>query len=177
MAWIVKPSASTQIARRKEPYVTAAMMERWRAEILPRYATSMGALMPILHEVQHEYGWIPHQAMEEIAAFLKITPADVLDTATFYEEYHLEPVGKNVIGVCQSIACEFCGCGHQKIVDHLKDKLGIEEHQTTDDGTFTLVTMECLGACDLAPVALVNDELHVNLTPAKMDQIIDSLKD
>jgi NADH-quinone oxidoreductase subunit E len=176
MAWIAKPSATTQIARRKEPYLTAAMMEKYRAEILPRYQTSMGALMPILHDVQHHYGWIPHQAMVEIAEFLKITPADVLDTATFYEEYHLEPVGKNVIGVCQSIACEFCGCGHQAILDHLKSKLDLEEHETTEDGRVTLVTMECLGACDVGPVALVNDQLHTNLTPAKMDQILDSLR-
>jgi NADH-quinone oxidoreductase subunit E len=177
MAWIVKPSATTQIPRRKEPYLTAAVMEKYRAEILPRYATSMGALMPILHEMQHEHGWIPHQAMEEIAAFLKITPADVLDTVSFYEEYRTGPVGKVVIGVCQSIACEFCGCGHQAILNHLKDTLGIEEHETTDDGKFTLLTMECLGACDVGPVALVNDELHVNLTPAKMDQILDKLPD
>src|SRR5687768_6406422 len=104
MAWIVKPSATTQIARRAEPYLTSQMMEKYRAEILPRYQTSMGALMPILHDVQHRYGYIAHQAMVEIAEFLKITPADVLDTVSFYEEYRTEPVGRNVIGVCQSIA-------------------------------------------------------------------------
>ncbi|MCI0363440.1 MAG: NADH-quinone oxidoreductase subunit NuoE [Phycisphaerales bacterium] len=175
MAWITKPSATTQIARRKDPYLTPAMMEKYRAEILPRYEKSMGALMPILHEVQHEYGYIPHQAMVEIAEFLKITPADVLDTVSFYEEYRTEPPGRNIIGVCQSIACEFCGVGHTKILDHLRRKLNIEEHETTDDGKFTLLTMECLGACDFGPVALVNDELHTNLTPQKIDQIIDSL--
>lgn len=179
MAWIVKPSSTQQIPRRSEPYLTPAMMDRYRAEILPRYETTMGTLMPILHDVQHHYGYIPHQAMIEIAQFLKIAPADVLDTVSFYEEYRTEPVGKYVIGVCQSIACEFAGggggCGHQKILDHLKEKLGIEEHETSDDGRFTLLTLECLGACDLAPVALVNDELHTNLTPQKMDEILDKL--
>ena len=175
MAWIVKPSATTQIPTRKEPYLTAQMQEHYRAEILPRYQTTMGALMPILHDVQHHYGHIPYQAMMEIAKFLGITPGDVLDTASFYEEYHLEPVGKYVIGVCQSIACEVCG--HQAIVDHLRRKLDIEPHETTDDGKFTLLTMECLGACDLAPVALVNEKLHENLTIQKMDQILDSLPD
>lgn len=175
MAWKVKPSATTQIPRRKEPYLTAAMTQKYHAEILPRYQTTQGALMPILHDVQHHYGYIPYQAMIEIASFLKITPADVLDTVSFYEEFHTEPVGKHVIGVCQSIACEFCGCGHKEILDHLRNKLDIEPHETTDDGKFTLLAMECLGACDLAPVALIDGTLHENLTVNKVDKIIDSL--
>lgn len=173
MAWIVKPSATTKIEKRSEPYLTAAMKDHYTKVFLPRYETTMGALMPILHDVQHHYGWIPYQAMIEIATFLKIKPADVLDTVSFYEEYHTEPVGKCVIGVCQSIACEVCG--HQAIVDHLRDKLGIEPHETTDDGRFTLLTLECLGSCDTAPVALVGDELHENLTVEKLDRIIDDM--
>jgi NADH-quinone oxidoreductase E subunit len=175
MAWIVKPSATMQIPRRKDPYVTPQMMDKYRAEILPRYETAMGALMPILHDVQHQYGFIPYQAMEEIAEFLKLKPADVMDTVSFYEEYRTQPAGQYVIGVCQSIACEVCG--HEAILHHLRNKLGIVPHETTDDGKFTLLTMECLGACDLAPVALVNQELHENLTVQKMDQILDSLPD
>lgn len=177
MAWTVKPSATQQIPRRKEPYLTPQMTEKYRAGILPRYQTTMGALMPILHDVQHQYGYIPYQAMIEIAQFLKIAPADVLDTVSFYEEYHTEPVGKYVIGVCQSIACEFCGCGHKAILDHLRNKLDIEPHETTEDGKFTLLTMECLGSCDTGPVALVNEKLHENLTVQKMDQIINALQD
>lgn len=177
MAWIVKPSATTQIALRKEPYLTLQMMEKYRAEILPRYQTSLGALMPVLHDVQHHYGYIPYQAMLEIAKFLNITPGDVLDTVSFYEEFHSEPVGKYVIGVCQSIACEFCGCGHEAILNHVRKKLDIEPHETTDDGKFTLLAMECLGSCDTGPVALVNEKLHENLTVDKMDKIIDSLPD
>lgn len=176
MAWIVKPSATTKIPTRREPYLTAKMQEHYRAEILPRYATTMGALMPILHDVQHHYGYIPYQSMIEIAKFLNITPGDVLDTASFYEEFHIEPVGKYVVGVCQSIACEVCsGGGHQAILDHLRKKLDIEPHETTDDGRFTLLTMECLGSCDTAPVALVNEKLHENLTIQKLDQILDAL--
>lgn len=175
MAWVVKPSATQQIPTRKEPYLTPQMVEHYRREIMPRYETGMGALMPILHDVQHHYGWIPQQAMVEIAQLLKITPADVLDTVSFYEEYRTHPVGRYVIGVCQSIACEFCGCGHEALVDHLRERLGIEPHETTRDGKFTLLTMECLGACDQAPVALVDDKLHENLTVQKMDQILDAL--
>src|SRR5690606_29466786 len=135
--------------------------EKYRKEILPRYETRMGALLPILHDVQHQYGHVPYQAMIEIARFLEIEPSNVLDTVSFYEEFHTEPVGKYVIGVCQSIACEVCG--HQAILDHLREKLGIEPHETTEDGRFTLLAMECLGACEGAPCALVNEDRHDHL--------------
>jgi len=174
MAWIVKPSATTEIERRSEPYITAQLEKTFREEIMPKYEQAMGALMPILHAVQHEYGYIPHQAMEEIATLLGITPGDVLDTVSFYEEYVDHPVGKYVIGVCQSIACE--ACGHQAIVDHLRRKLDIEPHETTADGRFTLLTLECLGACDTAPCALVNDDRHDNLTIEAIDRVLDELK-
>lgn len=173
MAWIVKPSATTQIERRTEPYLTEAMRDQYTADLLPRYETKMAALIPMLHDMQHAHGYIPYQAMIEIAQFLEIKPADVLDTVSFYEELSAEPVGKHVIGVCQSVACEVCG--HQAILDHLRRKLDIEPHETTDDGRFTLLALECLGGCDNAPVALVDDDLHENLTIEKLDAIIDSL--
>jgi NADH-quinone oxidoreductase subunit E len=175
MAWIVKPSSTMKIARRAEPYLSDEMKQRFTREVLPKYAEKRGALMPILHEIQHAHHHIPHQAMEEIADFLDIAPGDVLDTVSFYEEYTTEPVGKYVIGVCQSIACEVCG--HQAILDHLRDKLDIEPHETTDDGKFTLLAMECLGACDGAPCALVNDDRHDNLTIEALDRVIDALPD
>lgn len=170
MAWITKPSATQQIPTRSEPYLTAAMKERWERELLPRYATRQGALMPILHEIQHEHRFIPYQAMLEIASFLAITPAEVLDTVTFYEEYSTEPRGRCVIGICQSIACEVCG--HKALLDHVRGKLGIEPHETTDDGAFTLLALECLGSCDTAPVALFNETLHEGLTIESIDELI-----
>src|SRR5690606_11725714 len=105
----------------------------------------------------------------------EIEPSNVLDTVSFYEEFHTEPVGKYIIGVCQSIACEVCG--HQAILDHLRKKLDLEPHETSDDGKFTLLTMECLGSCATAPVALINDKLHENLSIEKIDKIIDELPD
>jgi NADH-quinone oxidoreductase subunit E len=175
MGWIVKPSATTQIERRDEPYVTDEMKAHYAEHILPRYEQKRGALMPILHDVQHRYGHIPHQAMMEIAEILELDPADVLDTMSFYEEYHAEPVGKHVIAVCQSIACEVCG--HQTLLDHLREKLDVEPHETTDDGKFTLLALECLGACEGAPCALVNDDRYDNLTIERLDEILDSLPD
>ena len=174
MSWRVKPSATMEIERRDEPYCTRAMKERWTNEVRPRYETSQGALMPILHDLQHAYRHIPYQAMIEVAQFLEIAPGDVLDCVSFYEEFHAEPTGKYVIGVCQSIACEVCG--HRHILDHLRTKLDLEPHETSDDGRFTLLTMECLGSCDTAPVALVNETLHEHLTIEKLDVILNELE-
>jgi len=175
MSWTAKPSGSMKIPLRSDPYLTAAMRGRFEKELLPRYATRQGALLPILHEIQHAYGHIPHQAMMEIAEFLLLKPADVLDTMSFYEEFTIAPRGQVVIGVCQSIACEVCD--HRCLLDRLRERLGLEPGETTEDGRFSLITMECLGSCDTAPVALVNETLHENLTPEKLDRILNNPSD
>ena len=171
MAWITKNSGTMKIARRDEPYVTPAIKEQITRTYLPRYETKQGALLPMLHAVQAEWGWLPHQALMEVADFLGLVPADVIDTASFYEEYWLKPKGEHVIWVCRSIACEFCD--HKAIVDACRDKLGIEPGETTDDGKFTLMEIECLGSCGTAPVALIDHTLHENLTPETMKQALD----
>ena len=175
MAWNTKPSATTSIPKRAEPYLSEAMRKKYEKELLPRYAVKHGALMPILHDLQHEHGHIPYQAMVEVASLLEIHPGEVLDTVSFYEEYTTEPVGKYVIGVCQSIACEVCG--HQAILDHLREKLDVEPHETTDDGRFTLLAMECLGACEGAPCCLINEDRYDNLTIERLDELIAQLPD
>lgn len=174
MAWITKPSATTRVERRDEPYLTQAMKDDLSARILPRYETRLAALLPALHMIQHEYHWIPLQAMEEIAEFLGLAPADVLDTASFYEEYWLKPRGRHVIGVCRSIACEFCN--HKAVTDACREKLGVEVGETTDDGQFTLIELECLGSCGTAPVALLDETLHERLTPDAMRRAIDDAR-
>jgi NADH:ubiquinone oxidoreductase subunit E len=174
MAWITKPSATTKVERRDEPYLTQAMKDDLTERILPRYETKLAALLPALHMIQHDYGWVPLQAMEEIAEFLGLAPADVLDTASFYEEYWLKPRGKHIIGVCRSIACEFCN--HKAITDACREKLGIEVGETTDDGQFTLIELECLGSCGTAPVALVDERLFENLTPDGVRRAIDDAR-
>lgn len=170
MAWITKPSATARIERRDEPYLSPAMKSRLQSAILPRYETGLGALLPTLHEVQHEYGWIPHQAMMEIAQFLKIPPSQVIDTASFYEEYWLKPRGKFLVQVCRSIACEFCG--QPAITDAVRSKLGIDVGETTEDNQFTLIELECLGSCGTAPAMLVNETLYENLTPESAAKIL-----
>ncbi len=174
MAWITKDSAGATVDRRDEPYFTDDMQRDMRETYLPRYENKKGALLPALHMVQHAEGWIPHQALMEIADFLELAPADVLDTASFYEEYWLKPKGKRLVAVCRSIACEFCGS--DELTNRCRKKLGIEVGETTDDDEFTLVELECLGSCGTAPVALIDETLHENLTPDRLDELIDEAR-
>lgn len=172
MPWITKDSANTKIETRPEPYLTEAMKQRLTSEVLPRYADARAALLPCLHEIQHAYGWVPEQAMLEIAGFLKLAPADVLDTASFYEEYWLKRKGKHLLSVCRSIACEFCG--QCELTDAIREKLGgIEVGDTTKDGRFTLIELECIGACGGAPAMLVDETLHEHVKPEDVGRILD----
>lgn len=175
MAWITKNSGTMRIERRAEPYLTPEMRDRLQRDILPRYQVAKGALLPCLHEIQHVYGWIPPQAMLEIAEFLAIDPSDVLDTASFYEEYWLKPKGQHLVSVCRSIACEFCG--QPEISETLKRYLKIDIGETTDDGKFTLIELECLGSCGTAPALLVDETLHENVTPEQIPSILAGVKD
>ena len=174
MAWIVKNSAGAAIDRRDEPYLDNELRAELETEILPRYPTKQAATLPVLHAIQHKYNWIPHQAIEEAADFLELAPSQVLDTATFYEDFWLQPKGKYLIGVCQSISCELLG--HEALLEKISAKLGIGLGETTEDGKFTLITMECLGSCGTAPCALINETLHENLTMENFERVLDGLE-
>ncbi|MCC6422733.1 MAG: NADH-quinone oxidoreductase subunit NuoE [Phycisphaerales bacterium] len=173
MAWIVEDRRVADYEKREEPYLTEALKKHLTEKYIPRYPTKRAVLLPALHLVQHTYNWIPTQALEEVAAFLEISPAEALDTASFYEEYWLKPKGKYLVGVCRSLACEICGS--RDITDRLKQKLGIEVGETTADGRFTLIEMECLGSCGTAPVALVNEVLAEEIDPRKLEEVLDRL--
>ena len=173
MAWITENRRTTQPDRRPEPYLTAEIKHELETDYFPRYPTKRAVLLPALHKVQHTYNWIPVQAMEEIAEFLGLQPAEVLDTATFYEEYWLKPKGKYLVQVCRSLSCEICGS--RVLADHCRKKLGVEVGETTPDGKFTLIELECLGSCGTAPAALVNETLYEDLTTEKLDAVLDNL--
>jgi NADH-quinone oxidoreductase subunit E len=174
MAWITKNSGTMTVERRETPYLDDELKHEVETTYAHRYPTRQAMTLPLLHAIQHRYGYLPAQAMQEAAAFLELDPAVVYDTASFYEEFFLEPVGKYVIWICQSISCELMG--HMAILDKLQDKLGVEPGETTDDGRFTLMTVECIGACGAAPVALVNHKLHENLSVENIDAVIDALE-
>ncbi len=174
MSWITKNSANQRVERRAQPYLSPEAKAHLEHEVLPRYETKHAALLPCLHHVQHTNGWIPHQAMLEIAEFLAITPAEVIDTASFYEEYWLKPKGKHVVAVCRSIACEFCG--QPEITDAVREHLGIDVGETTDDGEFTLIELECLGSCGTAPALLIDETLHENVAPGAIAGLINAAR-
>lgn len=173
MAWIAENRRVATFERRAEPYLTDDMKIDLAKKYFARYPSKRACLLPVLHAIQHRYNWIPTQALEEVASFLELAPAEVLDTASFYEEYWLKPKGQYLIQVCRSLACEVCDS--EKLTAHCRKKLGIEVGETTADGRFTLVELECLGACGTAPVALVNETLHEELTVEKLDKIISAL--
>ena len=174
MPWLVEDRRAAKVAA-GEPLLTDEIKRHLAEKYFPRYPTKRAALLPALHYIQHEYGHIPMQALQEVAEFLELAPAEVLDTASFYEEYWLRPKGKYLIQVCRSLSCEICDS--EKLTSLCREKLGIEVGETSKDGRFTLVELECLGACGTAPVAGVNDVLYEELTPDKLAKFIESLPD
>jgi len=118
MAWIVQNRLQAYTPTRTEPYITEKIKREIVEKYFPRYPTKQAALLPLFHLVMHEYGFIAPQAIDEAAALLGISAAEVQDAATFYEEFRFEPGGKYVVNVCRSIACELCG--HEKILERLR---------------------------------------------------------
>lgn len=174
MAWLAEDRRSTRVAE-GQPLLTDELKAILQDKYFPRYPTKRAVLLPALHLVQHEYNWLPSQAVQEIAEFLEIAPAEALDTASFYEEYWLKPKGKYLVQVCRSLACELCDS--QKLSDTVQTQLGIEPFQTTADKRFTLVELECLGACGTAPVVMVNERLYENVDVEQLKQILGTLPD
>jgi len=174
MAWITKNSATATIDRRDEPYLTDEMKAQLEADVMPRYPTRQAATLPVLHALQEAHGWLQYQSLEEAADFLGIPASVVLDTATFYEEFWLQPKGKYVVWICQSISCEIMGS--VSLLDAIQDKLGIEVGETTDDGRITLMGVEFLVSCGTAPCALVNEDLHERLSFDNFASVLDGLK-
>ncbi len=139
-------------------------------EAIARHKDEPGALMPVLQEAQNIFGCVPQDVQQIIADGLGTTLAEVYGVATFYAQFTLKPRGKNVIGVCLGTACYVKGS--QKILDKLAEVLQIEPGTTTDDGVFTLNPTRCLGACGLAPVMMINDDVFGRLTPDQIPDII-----
>jgi NADH-quinone oxidoreductase subunit E len=140
-----------------------------------QYPTKQAALLPALHLVQERLGYVPPEAVEELAALLELSPAEVQDTLSFYGFFKQDrPLGKYRIWVCRSISCD--ARGSEELIDYLHEKLKVEPGQTTPDGRITLEVAECLGACDYSPAILVNDALHEEMTREKIDALLNSLE-
>jgi NADH-quinone oxidoreductase subunit E len=151
------------------PLLSEGVRQKIRS-FFPRYETKRAVLLPALHIVQHTLGHVPPQAMIEIAQLLEIHPSDVLDTISFYTHFWTHPKGNKVVTACRSISCEVMGGA--AVLDELKKQLKIDEHGTTPDGKYSLVTEECLAGCDHAPCLLINERLHKRVKPADVAKIL-----
>jgi NADH-quinone oxidoreductase E subunit len=143
-------------------------------EVIARYPKKNAALLPILHLVQQEVGYISSTEEKQVADLLAIKPIQVREVVTFYTMYNRQPMGKYHIQVCSNLSCSLLGA--QTLVDYLKEKLGIELGETTEDKKFTLTTVECLGACEQAPCMMVNYDYYGNLDQNRIDEILDNLE-
>lgn len=162
--------------------------EKKVAEIISRYpkGKQRSATMPLLDLAQRQMaedgaaakppygGWIPRAAMDEIARIVDVPPVKVYEVATFYSMYNLEPVGKYLVQMCTTTPCMLCGSGD--VVKACEDHLGIHTGETTRDGMFTLMEVECLGACVNAPMVQINDDFFEDLTPESMKKLLNDLK-
>jgi len=143
-------------------------------EILEENKYDSNRLIPILQAIQEEYRYLPEKILTFIAITLKIPPAKVYGVATFYSHFALEPKGRYVIKVCDGTACHVRNSN--PLIDAIREKLSLTETKnTTDDMMFTFETVSCLGACGLAPVVVVNEEVHSLMTPDKTVTMIDSI--
>ena len=131
-------------------------------------------MLELLQETQRQTGFISQESMTKIAETLKISKSDVYGVATFYSFLSVKPQGRNVIRVCQSLPCHMRN--GQAIIDAIAKELGVKPGQTTADKKFTFTITNCIGACDNAPAMLVNDDIHRDLTPAKVSQILKTYK-
>ncbi|KAG7277157.1 hypothetical protein CRUP_022620 [Coryphaenoides rupestris] len=138
------------------------------------FGHKQSATIPVLDLAQRQHGWLPISAMNKVAEVLEIAPMRVYEVATFYTMFLRQPVGKYFIQICTTTPCMLCNS--DSILQALTTKLGIKVGETTPDKMFTLIEVECLGACVNAPMVQINDNYYEDLTPADMDHIIDELK-
>jgi NADH-quinone oxidoreductase subunit E len=159
---------------------TGLLSEATRAEIdcwIAKYPPDrkQAAVMAALRIAQDQNGgWLSVDLIEAVAEYLEMPPIAVHEVATFYTMYDLKPVGRHKVCVCTNISCQLNGSA--RIMDYLQKKLGVKPGETTPGGKFTLKEVECLGACGGAPMMMVDKTYHENLTPEKVDQILDQLE-
>jgi NADH-quinone oxidoreductase subunit E len=138
------------------------------------YPDPRGALLPVLRLAQDVFGHISLEVEEYVARLFDLSPAHVHEVVTFYTLFFQAPTGRHIVSVCHNLSCHLAGA--QDILRHLKARLGIEPGETTEDGRVTLLAVECLCACEMAPMMQVDDRYEGGLTPAKVDALVDALR-
>jgi NADH-quinone oxidoreductase E subunit len=134
------------------------------------YPEPRSALLPALHAAQAEVGYLTEAAMEDVGRALGVPLTEVASVATFYEMFHLEPLGRHHIRICTNLACYLNGC--DRVLDHLCRRLGVRPGETTADGRVTVEAVQCLAACEEAPVLLVDADRHPRISPGAIDDLL-----
>ena len=144
-------------------------------EVIAQHKGHSDAMMPVLQKAQEIYGYLPTDVLYAIAEKTGNSPAKVLGVATFYTQFRLKPVGKNLILLCKGTACHVNGA--DSIEKALVEELGVGDGETTDDGLFSIKTVACLGCCSLSPVMMINEDTYGSLTPAKAKDIVRKIRE
>lgn len=142
-------------------------------DLLQTYETNQSALIPALHVAQGDQGWLSEETQREVAGLLEVSAQEVRGVVSFYTMFLQKPAGKYLLQVCRNLSCSLRG-GH-RLTKQIEDKLQIKQGETTTDGKFTLIEVECLGSCGTAPVMMVNDEYVEDLTPQALDKMLAEL--
>ena len=138
------------------------------------YPDRRGALLPVLHMAQETFGHVSLETEAYVARLFELSPAHVHEVVTFYTLFFQQPKGRHIVAVCHNLSCHLAGA--PAILAHVKARLGIEPGETTEDGRITFQSVECLCACEAAPMAQVDDRYEVNLTPEKIDRLLEALR-
>jgi NADH-quinone oxidoreductase subunit E len=141
---------------------------------IPKYPRRLSCILPALTLAYRQVGYLNDELYGEIAQVLELDTVRVAEAASFYTMFPKKPVGRYFIQVCQNLSCALLGA--ESLVEYLKQKLGVELGEVTNDGLFTVVTVECLGSCTTAPMMQVNDRFYENLTREKVDELLDDLR-
>jgi NADH-quinone oxidoreductase subunit E len=159
-----------------EPFAYTAASQAKFDEVVTRYPPERrkSAILFALYLVQEQQGYVSREGMRHVAQQIGCTPAEVEDVVSYYTMFYTKPVGKYVLNVCRTLSCALRGA--ERVTEELREKLGIQPGQTDPTGTFTLIEVECLGACDRGPVVMVNDEWHECLAPERVGQFVDDLR-
>jgi NADH-quinone oxidoreductase subunit E len=153
----------------------AAHFRREVTEIATRYPDSRSATLPALRHAQDRYdGWLPPEALREVADVLDLTPAYCQAVASFYDMFHLEPVGRHMVEICTNLSCALVGA--QRVVEAFESALGVRAGETTDDGQITFRAVECLGGCGYAPVVAVDSRYRHHVTPEDAAAIVEETR-
>ena len=154
---------------KKKKFLTGVLSEDLE-KIVKRYEKRSAALLPVLHRLQDEYGWISREIETETAEFLDVPEVKVHEAVSFYSMFHSKKIGKYEIRICETLSCTLNDA--ETLLSFLKKKLGIGLGETTPDGRFTLSAVQCLGACELSPVMQINRDTYGRLTPEKIEEIL-----